>query len=244
MNTRAAEQALDAGQAKRQKLENGQSIDPLSQLQNGDNDSSEGSADLGEEPDSPAEDVHSLFRDADALFAPEHLSSLYDAFAGRGERAVSGLASDNAVVGRDPFPSLQLRNVFSEELIRGAQKQLVETVTYTQKGNDLYSYRGSGDLSDDSVCPDGSPLARLRDALYSDSFTRFISAATGVKLFPNRPDMSSHQYWDGDHLLAHDDDVRGEMAMENEGRRIAFILYLVDEKWSKDDGGSLDLFQW
>lgn len=189
MPSRAAEQALEASQAKRQKLETQQSLDPLSQLQSGD-DFSEGSADLGEAPDSTSEDVHALFRDADALFAHEHLSSLYNAFAGRGESAASALASEIAVVGRDPFPSLQLKNVFSEELIQGAQKQLINTVTYTAKGNDLYSYRGSGDLSDDSVCPDGSPLAKLRDALYSDSFTRFISAATGVKLFPNRPDLS------------------------------------------------------
>jgi len=37
-----------------------------------------------------------------------------------------------------------------------------------------------------------------------------------------------------DVLLCHDDEL--------EGRRIAYILYLVDENWEKSDGGSLDLF--
>ena len=35
-------------------------------------------------------------------------------------------------------------------------------------------------------------------------------------------------------LLCHDDEL--------EGRRIAYILYLVPEEWSAADGGSLDLF--
>ena len=37
-----------------------------------------------------------------------------------------------------------------------------------------------------------------------------------------------------DSLLCHDDDL--------EGRRIAFILYLVPKSWKEEDGGYLDLF--
>lgn len=37
-----------------------------------------------------------------------------------------------------------------------------------------------------------------------------------------------------DVLLCHDDEL--------DGRRIAYILYLVDEDWSSSDGGNLDLF--
>ena len=37
-----------------------------------------------------------------------------------------------------------------------------------------------------------------------------------------------------DHLLCHDDEL--------EGRRVAFILYLVPP-WSEQDGGHLDLFK-
>ena len=36
------------------------------------------------------------------------------------------------------------------------------------------------------------------------------------------------------YLLCHDDEL--------EGRRIAYIFYLVDEGWSMDDGGRLELF--
>ena len=37
-----------------------------------------------------------------------------------------------------------------------------------------------------------------------------------------------------DTLLCHDDEL--------EERHIAFIYYLVPESWSKEDGGTLDLF--
>lgn len=35
-------------------------------------------------------------------------------------------------------------------------------------------------------------------------------------------------------LLCHDDEL--------DGRRIAYILYLIDEDWEASDGGNLDLF--
>ena len=35
-------------------------------------------------------------------------------------------------------------------------------------------------------------------------------------------------------MLCHDDEL--------EGRRIAYIYYLVPKDWSKEDGGALDLF--
>ena len=41
-----------------------------------------------------------------------------------------------------------------------------------------------------------------------------------------------------DYLLCHDDDIHGTV----EGRRIAFIYYLVSEDWKETDGGTLDLF--
>lgn len=41
-----------------------------------------------------------------------------------------------------------------------------------------------------------------------------------------------------DYLLCHDDDIHGTV----EGRRIAFIYYLVPENWKETDGGALDLF--
>ena len=42
------------------------------------------------------------------------------------------------------------------------------------------------------------------------------------------------KYTRGDYLLCHDDEL--------EGRRVAFIYYMVPEDWSQQDGGGLQLF--
>lgn len=48
-------------------------------------------------------------------------------------------------------------------------------------------------------------------------------------------DLAGQIYSPGDYLLCHDDQL--------EGRKVAFICYLVDEEWNLDeDGGSLDLY--
>ena len=177
------------------------------------------------------------------LFSSSYRDTLRAAFAGETKSGKDRIS--DASVERMPFPSLQLYNVLSPALLQEARTELMSCVNYKKKANDLYSYRGSGDLSDKSLLAPGSQLERLRNALYSVEFTELVTSVTGVKLLSGRPDLSSHQYLDGDYLLAHDDDVRSEMESENEGRRIAFILYLVDAKnWSEEDGGSLDLFEW
>jgi len=46
--------------------------------------------------------------------------------------------------------------------------------------------------------------------------------------------MAGLRFGQTDHLLCHDDEL--------EGRRIAYIVYLVPEDWEEADGGTLDLF--
>jgi Rps23 Pro-64 3,4-dihydroxylase Tpa1-like proline 4-hydroxylase len=47
--------------------------------------------------------------------------------------------------------------------------------------------------------------------------------------------MSAAVYERGDVLLCHDDQL--------EGRRLAYVIYLVDRDWQKEDGGTLDLYE-
>jgi prolyl 3-hydroxylase /prolyl 3,4-dihydroxylase len=46
--------------------------------------------------------------------------------------------------------------------------------------------------------------------------------------------ISAAIYENADRLLCHDDEL--------EGRRIAFILYMVPKEWDENDAGHLDLF--
>ena len=81
-------------------------------------------------------------------------------------------------------------------------------------------------------------LAALRATLFGAPFRAFLERATGCGAGSLLPvvDMAGQIYSRGDHLLCHDDSL--------EGRRFAFILYLVPQSppWSaKRDGGALQL---
>lgn len=74
----------------------------------------------------------------------------------------------------------------------------------------------------------------MKDVIYSTQFRNFLQGITGIEL-SDKVDISASKYWSGHQLLCHDDEL--------EGRRIAFIFYMVPKDWSEDDGGSLDLFE-
>jgi hypothetical protein len=61
----------------------------------------------------------------------------------------------------------------------------------------------------------------------------WLQRATGIEL-RDTVDMFCAKYSQGDTLLCHDDEL--------EGRRVAFIYYLVPPAWGPEDGGALDLF--
>ncbi|KAM6057690.1 prolyl 3-hydroxylase OGFOD1 [Chlamydotis macqueenii] len=98
---------------------------------------------------------------------------------------------------------------------------------FRPRRNDLFSLRQSEELA-------GRPephVAALRHAL-CEEFRAWLSAVTQIELEPTI-DISCAKYEYTDVLLCHDDEL--------EGRRIAFILYLVPP-WEKSDGGTLDLY--
>ncbi|XP_063801510.1 prolyl 3-hydroxylase OGFOD1 isoform X2 [Pseudophryne corroboree] len=101
------------------------------------------------------------------------------------------------------------------------------TLKFNEKSNDLYKFQQSGDLKsirDPHICA-------LRKVLFED-FRQWLSEVTNVAL-ETTVDVSCAKYSYTDVLLCHDDEL--------EGRRFAFIYYLVPE-WTKADGGSLDLY--
>ncbi|NWH22383.1 OGFD1 hydroxylase, partial [Grus americana] len=93
--------------------------------------------------------------------------------------------------------------------------------------NDLLSLRQSEELG---ARPEPH-VAALRHAL-CEEFRAWLSAVTQIELEPTI-DISCAKYEYTDVLLCHDDEL--------EGRRIAFILYLVPP-WEEGDGGTLDLY--
>ncbi|KAF9358477.1 Prolyl 3-hydroxylase ogfod1 [Mortierella sp. NVP85] len=135
----------------------------------------------------------------------------------------------------DPYPTASLPNFLqSTEYLKVLREELL-TEEYYHKSNDLYEFYQSEDLR----LSKKPHIAALKNAIYSHEFFAMMSSLTGIDLDPSVIDLNGNQYHEGCYLLCHDDDIKNE----KEGRRIAFILYLVDEDWNAADGGALDLFR-
>lgn len=98
------------------------------------------------------------------------------------------------------------------------------------KNSDLLSLSQSNDLA--KAHPKRGLLRDL-PAFLRDKVRPWLSSVTGIAL-NTTVDIFAARYGAGDFLLCHDDEL--------EGRRVAYILYLVPEDWTAADGGALDLF--
>ncbi|KAF9438967.1 hypothetical protein BGZ76_002260 [Entomortierella beljakovae] len=163
---------------------------------------------------------------------PEFIKDFNQAFKGR---KPFNDPKSNAKVIEYPFPAASLPNFLqSTEYLKTLREELLKEEFY-HKSNDLYEFYQSEDLR----LSKKPYISALKNAIYSQKFFAMMSSLTGIDLDPSVIDLNGNQYTEGCYLLCHDDDIKNE----KEGRRIAFILYLVDEDWSAEDGGALDLFR-
>ncbi|XP_069757151.1 prolyl 3-hydroxylase OGFOD1 isoform X2 [Narcine bancroftii] len=131
------------------------------------------------------------------------------------------------LVSCQPFTHCVIPGFIQSQLfLTGLQNELLQ-LNFHEKSNDLYKFKQSDDLRRRKEYH----ISALRKILYED-FRKWLSDISGVKL-ESTVDISCAQYEYTDVLLCHDDEL--------EGRRIAFILYLVPE-WQASDGGTLDLY--
>ncbi|KAF9174705.1 Prolyl 3-hydroxylase ogfod1 [Mortierella sp. AD011] len=134
-----------------------------------------------------------------------------------------------------PYPTASLPNFLQSSTYLQTLREELLTEEFYHKSNDLYEFYQSEDLR----LSKKPHIVALKNAIYSQEFFSMMSSLTGIDLDPSIIDLNGNQYPEGCYLLCHDDDIKNE----KEGRRIAFILYLVDEDWSAADGGALDLFK-
>lgn len=131
---------------------------------------------------------------------------------------------------------------YSTELLKSVRSEIKEHISFTPKETDIYKIQQSGDLANlDGLDADSlaklPSLLKLRDAMYSSAFRKYIAGVTGSgPLSGIKTDMAINVYTPGCHLLCHDD-VIGT-------RRVSYILYLLDPEfpWKPEWGGALRLF--
>ncbi|KXS12350.1 hypothetical protein M427DRAFT_114212 [Gonapodya prolifera JEL478] len=165
-----------------------------------------------------------------ATFAPDLLS---DATANR-YRQLYGSGK--------PYEHTVVSNIFNEDILKAARKEMLESVQFTEKETDIYKVNQTGDLANLDGLPEEekaklATIQRIRDALYSSEFRSWVSKVTGCgPLSAKKRDMSVNVYTQGCHLLNHDDVIST--------RKVSFILYMPDpeEPWQPEWGGKIELY--
>uniref|UniRef100_A0A8C9F3F2 Prolyl 4-hydroxylase alpha subunit domain-containing protein n=1 Tax=Pavo cristatus TaxID=9049 RepID=A0A8C9F3F2_PAVCR len=137
------------------------------------------------------------------------------------------LRHEAVAVEQVPFRHGVLRGLLASPAFAAALGDELLCLGFRERRNDLLSLRQSEELG---ARPEPH-VSALRRAL-SGTLRVWLEAVTHIELEPSI-DISCAKYESTDVLLCHDDEL--------EGRRIAFILYLVPP-WEKSDGGTLDLF--
>ncbi|CZS89074.1 related to component of NuA3 histone acetyltransferase complex [Rhynchosporium graminicola] len=169
------------------------------------------------------EDVHKSFRKG--LFAKDVLGEYTKGYAES-----------------EPYKHSVINSLINDELLRSVRDEIKENVQFAPKETDIYKIHQSGDLANLDGLDDGAleklpSLLRLRDAMYSSKFRKYVSTITGSgELSGRKTDMAINVYTPGCHLLCHDDVIGS--------RRISYILYLTDPDipWKEEWGGALRLF--
>uniref|UniRef100_A0AAR2KKM9 Prolyl 3-hydroxylase OGFOD1 n=1 Tax=Pygocentrus nattereri TaxID=42514 RepID=A0AAR2KKM9_PYGNA len=120
----------------------------------------------------------------------------------------------------DPFRHCRIQNfIHSQGFAQNLRDELLQ-LSFHNKSNDLYKFKQV------------TRPACFPESLIFVQFRSWLAEVLGVDLEPT-VDISCAKYEHTDVLLCHDDEL--------EGRRVAFILYLVPS-WDLSDGGTLDLY--
>ncbi|OTF77654.1 2-oxoglutarate and iron-dependent oxygenase domain-containing protein, partial [Euroglyphus maynei] len=137
------------------------------------------------------------------------------------------LETEYSAIINEPFKVVQFhRFIENEQLILPQILQAANAIPLKRRNNDLYSLQQSNDFKD-------YPLLKNIVDFFQIKVKSLLENITGMQLNDNVA-LTFSKYEQNDYLLCHDDQL--------EQRKIAFILYLVDDQWSATDGGELELF--
>ncbi|KAN0061740.1 putative component of NuA3 histone acetyltransferase complex [Thecaphora frezii] len=141
-----------------------------------------------------------------------------------------------------PYKHAVVPGLINEDLLKAAREEIISELRFAEKETDIYKVNQTGDLANLDGLPEEeakrlTSLLKVRNAIYSDEFRKWLMKVTGCgPLSAKKKDMSINDYRDGCHLLNHDDVIST--------RRVSYILYLPDpaQPWQPEWGGALELY--
>ena len=154
----------------------------------------------------------------------------------RGEEEIDVGALKAEFEAASPFPHASIPDfVPIPEVYAAVKAEVGSRLEFEPKSNDLYDFVQSKELKTLDTAAGFLWLPKLRDAIYDPAFLQIMTSVTGIEIDPATIDMHALAFERGDYLGLHDDNVPG--------RRIAFILYLVEPEWdAASHGGALELY--
>ncbi|KAL4236381.1 Prolyl 3-hydroxylase ogfod1 [Mactra antiquata] len=127
-----------------------------------------------------------------------------------------------------PYKHCVLNNFLQNADDVTALREELNELEFSEKNNDLYKFH----QSTEDLKTSRSESIRAFRLMLCTTFKEWLKQVTDIPL-NETIDAFCAQYIHTDTLLCHDDEL--------EGRRIAYIYYIVND-WIEQDGGSLDLF--
>lgn len=161
------------------------------------------------------------------LFIDDLVEKLRESFQKR-----TPLKKTNVSVLTQAYPLVVMES-FLEESFAQELKKSVEALPFKHKATDLFDMYQSPDLKPFLKDHD-NPISLVCHEIYSEKFTETVSRIIGKPIDREEIDFAAQKYCQGQYLLCHDDRV--------DGRRVAFVLYLVDPAWSPLDGGQFEKY--
>lgn len=137
---------------------------------------------------------------------------------------------------KTPYPHLLIADIFDEDFIRSAIREIKDNSTVSFKESDLFRVFQSMDLANLSGDAKLPHVWDIRNLLYSNEWRNRIEKAFDLPKdsLTDQVDCACNCHTKGCHLLCHDD-VIGT-------RCISYIFYLSEPDWEATEGGSLELF--
>lgn len=134
------------------------------------------------------------------------------------------------------FPNL----IRDNKIISQLRDDINSSVKLKPKDNDLYRFKQSKDLKCEIPSKKLTPLLHAFIDVMLDKVRLQMEQLTGKKLSTKNFDITASRYDVGDYLLCHNDDIKDNL--KKHGRTLAFIYYLNSRPWTREDGGSLCIY--
>ena len=139
-----------------------------------------------------------------------------------------------------PYPHSQVENLFQPEFMTKLRDEIKANARANFKESDLFRVYQTFDMANLDDNPELATVLpnvmTLRELLYSQEWRSFIEQMVGLEAgtLNTHIDCAFNCHAPGCHLLCHDD-VIGT-------RRVSYIIYLTEEDWEAQEGGSLELY--